>query len=183
LYGDDVSVVITCWGWLADITSQGDAQFVLLVEKDAVFMRLSEDRFYNDYPWCVDGMAMAGLGRNVAASGIGFSCVFLYLNGAGGGGMIVAWYCFDHISHNDVIYAQCGLPCSVIITARGQPDLATRLFLKRVKTTLNIPILGLFDSDPYGLRCVNPGSKGSHCTPLRHYDIIPRICSPALQSL
>jgi DNA topoisomerase VI subunit A len=38
---------------------------VLLVEKDAVFMRLSEDRFYNDYPWCVD--------RNVAASGIGFS--------------------------------------------------------------------------------------------------------------
>lgn len=32
---------------------QGDAQFVLLVEKDAVFMRLSEDRFYNDYPWCV----------------------------------------------------------------------------------------------------------------------------------
>ena len=32
---------------------QGDAQFILLVEKDAVFMRLSEDRFYNDYPWCV----------------------------------------------------------------------------------------------------------------------------------
>lgn len=42
----------------------------------------------------------------------------------------------------------------MIITAKGQPDLATRLFLKRVKSTLNIPILGLFDSDPYGLRYV-----------------------------
>lgn len=70
---------------------KGDAKFVLLVEKDAAFMRLSEDRFYNTYP-------------------------------------------------------------CVIITAKGQPDVATRLFLKRVKTTLNIPVLGLVDSDPYGLK-------------------------------
>jgi hypothetical protein len=27
-----------------------DALFILLVEKDAAFMRLAEDRFYNDYP-------------------------------------------------------------------------------------------------------------------------------------
>lgn len=27
-----------------------DAMFILLVEKDAAFMRLAEDRFYNDYP-------------------------------------------------------------------------------------------------------------------------------------
>ena len=28
----------------------GDAEFILLVEKDAAFVRLSEDRFYNTYP-------------------------------------------------------------------------------------------------------------------------------------
>jgi len=88
---------------------RSDAKFVLLVEKDAAFMRLAEDRFYNKYP-------------------------------------------------------------CIIITAKGQPDVATRyvqdvasqarvcltaysacrLFLRKVKTTLNIPVLGLVDSDPYG---------------------------------
>jgi meiotic recombination protein SPO11 len=29
---------------------QSDAMFILLVEKDAAFMRLAEDRFYNSYP-------------------------------------------------------------------------------------------------------------------------------------
>jgi meiotic recombination protein SPO11 len=29
---------------------QSDADFILLVEKDAAFMRLAEDRFYNKYP-------------------------------------------------------------------------------------------------------------------------------------
>ena len=29
---------------------QSDALFILLVEKDAAFMRLAEDRFYNAYP-------------------------------------------------------------------------------------------------------------------------------------
>lgn len=29
---------------------RSDAKFVLLVEKDAAFMRLAEDRFYNTYP-------------------------------------------------------------------------------------------------------------------------------------
>lgn len=29
---------------------QSNAQFILLVEKDAAFMRLAEDRFYNTYP-------------------------------------------------------------------------------------------------------------------------------------
>jgi hypothetical protein len=28
---------------------QSDAEFILLVEKDAAFMRLAEDRFYNKY--------------------------------------------------------------------------------------------------------------------------------------
>ena len=29
---------------------ESDAHFILLVEKDAAFMRLAEDRFYNTYP-------------------------------------------------------------------------------------------------------------------------------------
>lgn len=40
-------------------------------------------------------------------------------------------------------------PC-IVITGKGQPDVATRLFVKRLKTDLKIPILGLFDSDPWG---------------------------------
>lgn len=40
-------------------------------------------------------------------------------------------------------------PC-IILTAKGQPDVATRLFLRRLKTSLNIPVLALVDSDPYG---------------------------------
>jgi len=70
---------------------KSDAKFVLLVEKDAAFMRLAEDRFYNTYP-------------------------------------------------------------CIIMTAKGQPDVATRLFLKRVRETLRIPVLGLVDADPYGLK-------------------------------
>ena len=54
-----------------------DAKFVLLVEKDAAFMRLAEDRFYNKYP-------------------------------------------------------------CIIITAKGQPDVATRLFLSKVKRELKL---------------------------------------------
>lgn len=46
-------------------------------------------------------------------------------------------------------------PC-IVITAKGQPDVATRLFLKKLKTTLHIPVLGLVDSDPYG-------ADGLHC--------------------
>lgn len=79
---------------------ESDAEFILLVEKDAAFMRLAEDRFYNKYP-------------------------------------------------------------CIIITAKGQPDVATRLFLKKLKTTLKIPILGLVDSDPYGLKILSVYMSGS----------------------
>lgn len=83
---------------ITDIES--DAEFILLVEKDAAFMRLAEDRFYNKY-----------------------ACI--------------------------------------IITAKGQPDVATRLFLNKLKTTLKIPILGLVDSDPYGLKILSVYMSGS----------------------
>ncbi|GAB4817541.1 hypothetical protein N2152v2_004587 [Parachlorella kessleri] len=83
---------------VADISS--DAMFILLVEKDAAFMRLAEDRFYNTYP-------------------------------------------------------------CIIITAKGQPDVATRLFLRKLKSTLRIPVLALVDSDPYGLKILSVYMKGS----------------------
>ena len=83
---------------VTDIRS--DAEFILVVEKDAAFMRLAEDRFYNSYP-------------------------------------------------------------CIIITGKGQPDVATRLFLKRVSETLNIPVLGLVDSDPSGLKIISVYMQGS----------------------
>jgi len=79
---------------------ESDAKFILLVEKDAAFMRLAEDRFYNQYP-------------------------------------------------------------CIILTAKGQPDVATRLFLKSLKQTLKIPVLALVDSDPYGLKILSVYMKGS----------------------
>jgi meiotic recombination protein SPO11 len=68
---------------------QSDAKFILLVEKDAAFMRLSEDRFYRRFP-------------------------------------------------------------CIIITGKGQPDIATRKFLRKLKMELKIPVLALVDSDPHG---------------------------------
>lgn len=83
---------------IENITS--DAEFVLLVEKEAAYMRMAEDRFYNKYP-------------------------------------------------------------CIIITAKGQPDVATRMFLARINTELKIPILGLVDSDPYGLKILSVYMSGS----------------------
>lgn len=77
-----------------------DALFILLVEKDAAFMRLAEDRFYNRFP-------------------------------------------------------------CIIVTAKGQPDVATRLFLKKMKTELKLPVLALVDSDPYGLKILSVYMCGS----------------------
>eukprot|EP00850_Spirogloea_muscicola_P020434 SM000216S06560 [mRNA] locus=s216:227398:229440:+ [translate_table: standard] len=79
---------------------QSDATFILLVEKDAAFMRLAEDRFYNRFP-------------------------------------------------------------CVIVTAKGQPDVATRLFLRKMKADLKLPVLGLVDSDPYGLKILSVYMSGS----------------------
>ncbi|MCO5608901.1 hypothetical protein L7F22_063119 [Adiantum nelumboides] len=79
---------------------ESDALFILLVEKDAAFMRLAEDRFYNRFP-------------------------------------------------------------CVILTAKGQPDVATRLFLRKMKIDLKLPVLGLVDSDPYGLKILSVYMSGS----------------------
>lgn len=79
---------------------QSDALFVLLVEKDAAYMRLAEDRFYNRFP-------------------------------------------------------------CIIVTAKGQPDVATRLFLRKMKMELKLPVLALVDSDPYGLKILSVYMCGS----------------------
>ncbi|UCE13928.1 MAG: hypothetical protein JSV04_01825 [Candidatus Heimdallarchaeota archaeon] len=79
---------------------ESDAEFVLVIEKDAVFQDLAEDKFFNY------------------------------------------------------------LPC-VLITASGQPDMATRMFIKRVHEELEIPILGFLDADPYGLDILRVYSIGS----------------------
>lgn len=79
---------------------ESDAEFVLVIEKDAVFQDLAEDKFFNY------------------------------------------------------------LPC-VLITASGQPDMATRMFIKKIHEELQIPILGFLDADPYGLDILRVYSIGS----------------------
>ena len=44
---------------------------------------------------------------------------------------------------------------------QGQPDVASRLFLKKLKQTLAIPVLALVDSDPYGLKILSVYMKGA----------------------
>ena len=83
---------------ITNITS--DAEFILLVEKEAAYMRMAEDRFYNKYP-------------------------------------------------------------CIVITAKGQPDVATRMFLSRLHSELHLPVLGLVDSDPYGLKILSVYMSGS----------------------
>ncbi len=77
-----------------------DAEFVLVIEKDAVFQDLAEDKFFNY------------------------------------------------------------IPC-ILVTASGQPDMATRMFIKRMHQELRIPILGFLDADPYGLDILRVYSIGS----------------------
>ncbi|CAJ1940284.1 unnamed protein product [Cylindrotheca closterium] len=79
---------------------RSDAEFVLLVEKEAAYMRMAEDRFYHKYP-------------------------------------------------------------CIVITAKGQPDVATRMFLARIYNELQIPVLALVDSDPYGLKILSVYMSGS----------------------
>jgi meiotic recombination protein SPO11 len=94
---------------------RSDALFVLLVEKDAAFMRLAEDRFYNRFP-------------------------------------------------------------CIILTAKGQPDVASRLFLNKLKTELKIPILAVVDSDPYGLKILSVYMQVRACALLHGLQPQPAHC-------
>ena len=48
----------------------------------------------------------------------------------------------------------------ILITAKGQPDVATRLFVKKL-SDFDIPILALVDADPYGLEIMSVYTTGS----------------------
>lgn len=48
----------------------------------------------------------------------------------------------------------------IIVTGKGYPDFATRLLVKEIQS-LEIPILGLFDSDPHGLEILTSYAVGS----------------------
>ncbi len=68
---------------------ESDAEFILVVEKDAAVIRLTEKKFWREYP-------------------------------------------------------------CIILTAKGAPDIATRMFLRRLAKELELPVFSLVDSDPYG---------------------------------
>ncbi len=79
---------------------ESDAEFCLVIEKDAIFNRLAEDHFYDYIP-------------------------------------------------------------SILVTAKGQPDMATRQFLKKINDELRLPILAIMDADPYGFEIMRVYSVGS----------------------
>ncbi|MEM2636936.1 MAG: hypothetical protein QXL15_01150 [Candidatus Korarchaeota archaeon] len=94
---------------------ESDAEFILLVEKEAAFLRLAEDRFYNKYP-------------------------------------------------------------CVIVTGRGQPDMATRFFLKRLEKELKLPVLALVDCDPYGVGIILTYTVGSKSLAYEaSYLVVPKV--------
>jgi meiotic recombination protein SPO11 len=51
-------------------------------------------------------------------------------------------------------------PC-IIITARGYSDVATRMFLRRLRMKLHLPVLALMDSDPHGVKILSVYGCGS----------------------
>ncbi|MFX1518765.1 MAG: hypothetical protein ACFFCD_02425 [Promethearchaeota archaeon] len=77
-----------------------DADFILLVEKDAAFMSLSEAKIYERYP-------------------------------------------------------------SILMTGIGQPDIATRMMLRKIVEETGIPVFAVMDADPYGLEILRSYTFGS----------------------
>uniref|UniRef100_J3MQI6 Meiotic recombination protein SPO11-2 n=1 Tax=Oryza brachyantha TaxID=4533 RepID=J3MQI6_ORYBR len=94
---------------LSKLIFSSDARYLILVEKDAIFQRLAEDRIYNHLP-------------------------------------------------------------SILITAKGYPDLATRFILHRLSLTFpNMPIFALVDWNPAGLAILCTYKYGSISMGLESY--------------
>ncbi|KAL9230991.1 hypothetical protein vseg_006269 [Gypsophila vaccaria] len=86
---------------LQSLTMKTDARYIIVIEKHAIFQRLTEDRFFNQVP-------------------------------------------------------------SILITAKGYPDLATRFLLhKMARAFPNLPILALVDWNPAGLAILCTFKYGS----------------------
>lgn len=84
---------------------ESNAKFILVIEKDGIFNRLREDKFFEMIP-------------------------------------------------------------SILITGRGFPDLATRMFVSMLSKFLDIPVLGLCDCNPFGLSIMLTYKLGSARMPL-----------------
>ena len=52
------------------------------------------------------------------------------------------------------------IPC-ILVTAKGFPDIATRALVHRLANKLNIPVCGLCDCNPFGLRVLHTYEWGS----------------------
>ncbi|KAF7114414.1 hypothetical protein RHSIM_RhsimUnG0086200 [Rhododendron simsii] len=52
------------------------------------------------------------------------------------------------------------IPC-ILITGCGQPDVSIRMFLRLLCLETNLPVLGLMDCDPYGLKILSVYKYGS----------------------
>jgi meiotic recombination protein SPO11 len=89
---------------------QSDAEFILVVEKQAAFLRLAEDKFYERYP-------------------------------------------------------------CIILTGSGQPNVATRTFLRRMSHELQLPVFAVMDSDPYGLDILRVYALGSKSLSYESYEL------------
>jgi meiotic recombination protein SPO11 len=62
----------------------------------------------------------------------------------------------------------------ILVTGRGVPDYSTRLFLKLIDDAFLIPILGLFDLDPYGFAIFCIYKYGSRSA---SYDALNMTCT------
>lgn len=115
---------------------QSDAVFILLVEKDAAFMRLAEDR------WGMDLYAPLPADHQRHRTHVACLCRI----------QVLQQVPVHH--HHCKGSARCCIPVRVLVRAARSSfhacTVCSRLFLKKVKTTLNLPVLGLVDSDPYG---------------------------------
>ena len=89
---------------------ESDAEFILVVEKQAAFLRLAEDKFYEKYP-------------------------------------------------------------CIILTGSGQPNVATRIFLRRMSHELQLPVMAIMDSDPYGLDILRVYGLGSKALSYESYEL------------
>lgn len=89
---------------------ESDAEFILVVEKQAAFLRLAEDKFYEKYP-------------------------------------------------------------CVILTGSGQPNVATRIFLRKMNQDLQLPVMAIMDSDPYGLDILRVYGLGSKALSYESYEL------------
>lgn len=106
---------------------ESDAEFILLVEKEAAYMRMAVSTI------SILEFALCGY------------CTYSFPN-------------FCPLNQEDRFYQR--YPC-IVITAKGQPDVATRMFLSRITSELQIPVLALVDSDPYGLKILSVYMSGS----------------------